>query len=203
MRVSGKPNIPIDIHGYYSGLQQENTYHQSTDPYSYNSHSTNGEENYQLGSSQYQDIQKHVASGGVPILTSLNEKQRKHVQRQIIALYPDILTKDEAERVRAWNLFSQLSGLTMMLTTPYWLIMIQNAFSEARGSLMKNRLLSRAWAIQTAILFGAYYSYAANISTLDKYSDKYLKSLDDQTLLHFESQDRQAINRIANVNNFI
>ena len=196
--VSYKSQNGLDSSPYYSATQEDGSYPQNIDPYGYNSYNSQGIENYELGSTQYQDVQKHVAAGGVPILTSLNEKQRLSVRRQIISIYPDILNKNEAENVRAWTLFSQLSGLAMLFSTPYWLISIQKAWSESSGSLMKNRMVSRALLLQTSILFGAYYSYKSTISTLDKYSDKYLKTLDDESLLHFENQNRFELNKMAN-----
>ena len=196
--VSYKSQNGLGSSSYYTATKEDGSYQPNIDPYGYNSHDSQGVENYELGSTQYQDAQKHIAAGRVPTLTSLNEKQRLSVRRRIISLYPGILNKNEAEDVRAWTFFSQVSGLAMLFSIPYWLISIQKAWSNSSGSLMKNRMVNRALLLQTSILFGAYYSYKSTISTLDKYSDKYLKTLDDESLLHFENQNRFELNRMVN-----
>ena len=92
--------IYSDFSAYYSATQSDSLSPQNIEPYGYNSHSSTGAEKFELASSQYQDIKKHVAAGGVPILTSLDDKQRINVRRQIISLYPEILSKHEAESVK-------------------------------------------------------------------------------------------------------
>lgn len=73
---------------------------QAYNPYSYNMSGDVTEENFQLANNAYQNAQRMAAAGGVPISTSLDAKQRRNIQRQIISLYPDILNRNEADKVK-------------------------------------------------------------------------------------------------------
>jgi hypothetical protein len=147
----------------------------------------------------YKNIQKQVASQGVPVMTiAMNEWQRKKIKRQIISLYPDILNKNEAENVKIWSLFSQIFGIGMIFGTPYSLILIQKASEEASGSALRNRYMGRALGIQTLVILGSYLTYNKTMNVLDKYSSKYLNDLSDEELLNFEKQDPQTVNQKGN-----
>lgn len=80
------------------GTVSGNPYEQGFNPYSQNM--SEQVPSYQLGSGGYQEVQKQAASGGVPVITSINSKQRRAIERQIISLYPDILNRHEAEKVK-------------------------------------------------------------------------------------------------------
>ena len=69
-----------------------------SNPYSSNMTSHPG--GYNPEAHSYKEVQKQVQGNGVPVMTSINNVQRRQLQRQIISLYPDILNRNEAEQVR-------------------------------------------------------------------------------------------------------
>jgi len=76
--------------------------------------------------------------------------------------------------------------------------LFQRATQEASGSSLRYRMMNRAFFLQILILGSSYYTYRNAVTTLDKYSQKYLRNLGDEEIMNFEKQDPKIINKKAN-----
>ena len=164
---------------------------------------TGDPQDYRSEAGSYKDVQKHIEAGGVPVMTSITQIQRKHLERQIITLYPDILNTQEAEKVKFLTFISQISGFGMIFGTPYSLILFQKASQEVGGSNIRKILINRAIGVQLFVLASSYWTFKQTTKCLDNYSKKYLQGLDDTQILNFEKQDPKEINQKANINNLV
>ncbi|CAI2372912.1 unnamed protein product [Moneuplotes crassus] len=188
--------------GYQEPIQN-NSYMgtEGPDPSGLNPYSSNlltKPKDYKPEAKSYKNVQIHERAKGVPVLLSITKNQRKILERQIISLYPDILNPGEAENVKHCTFLSQLSGFGLIFGTPYSLILFQRATQEASGSSLRYRMMNRAFFLQILILGSSYYTYRNAVTTLDKYSQKYLRNLGDEEIMNFEKQDPKIINKKAN-----
>jgi len=193
--------LSLDQSSGYSGIETNSQEQQMN---AYSSNMSQNAANYQLDNSGYREVQKQVSAGGVPVHTKpLNADQRRVLQRQIISLYPDILNRNEAEKVKMMAMFSQMSGMGLIFGTPYSLILFQKAAQESGGSSIRNRLMNKAFMIQLLVIGSSFLSYRSTIAALDQYSDKYLSNVEDEHLLKFDMLDPKIVNAEGNLKKLV
>ena len=91
-----------------------------------------------------------------------------------------------------------MASLGLITGTPFSLILFQKASQEAAGSAIRNRYMNRALGIQFIIMATSYYTHKKTMGCLDRYSQKYLSSLNDEAILNFEKEDPKRINKLGN-----
>ena len=174
-----------DAYGY--NMTSSNSSFDPNSPYSGNTIDQNVSQNHQFQNNAYGDVQKQVEAKGKPVhVGELDPRQRAIMKRRIINVYPDLLSPNELQQLMLYRNLSNLCGIGTTFGIPLSLILMHRARQETPSSMAQMRYVNRSIVLQVSCVFAIYFSNKYHTDILNKFSNKYLKDLDDESIINFE-----------------